>query len=105
MSTAQARRLVLAIPREFEFSVLVMEKRMPAPYQRRSGTALPKFYSIKTIAETLEVSTRTVRRWIARGDLIMHRVNGNPPFPERTPRCVTSSSAHWPIRLKPSLTC
>ena len=76
MSTAQARRLVLAIPREFEFSVLVMEKRMPASDQRRSGSGLPKFYAIKTVAETLEVSTRTVRRWIARGDLIVHRVNG-----------------------------
>jgi excisionase family DNA binding protein len=61
---------------KFEFSVLVMEKRMPASDQRRSGSGLSKFYAIKTVAETLEVSTRTVRRWIARGDLIVHRVNG-----------------------------
>jgi excisionase family DNA binding protein len=48
---------------------------MPASDQRR-GSGLPKFYAIKTVAETLEVSTRTVRRWIARGDLVAHRVNG-----------------------------
>jgi excisionase family DNA binding protein len=53
-----------------------MEKRMPASDQRRSGSGLPKFYAIKTVAETLEVSIRTVRRWIARGDLIVHRLNG-----------------------------
>ena len=49
---------------------------MPASDQRRSGSGLPKFYAIKTVAETLEVSIRTVRRWIARGDLIAHRLNG-----------------------------
>jgi excisionase family DNA binding protein len=53
-----------------------MEKRMPASDQRRSGSGPPKFYAIKTVAVTLEVSTRSVRRWIARGDLIVHRVNG-----------------------------
>ncbi len=49
---------------------------MPAFDQRRSGSGLPKCYAIKTVAETLEVSTRTVRRWIARGELIAHRMNG-----------------------------
>ncbi len=49
---------------------------MPASEQRRSGSGMPKFYAIKTVAETLEVSPRTVRRWIARGELIPHRVNG-----------------------------
>jgi excisionase family DNA binding protein len=49
---------------------------MPASDERRSSGGLPKFYAIKTVAETLEVSTRTVRRWIARGELIAHRVNG-----------------------------
>jgi len=73
MSIAQVRR---PLPPEFEFSVLLMEKTMPAFDQRRSGTALPKYYSTKKVAERLEVSTRTVGRWIARGDLIAHRVNG-----------------------------
>jgi excisionase family DNA binding protein len=49
---------------------------MPASDQHRSGGGLAKFCAIKTVAETLEVSTRTVRRWIARGDLIVHRVKG-----------------------------
>ena len=38
--------------------------------------ALPKYYAIKAVAEALEVSPRTVRRWIANGDLVVHRVGG-----------------------------
>jgi excisionase family DNA binding protein len=68
-----ARRPLLP---EFEFSVLLVEKRMPAFDQRRSGSGLPKYYSIKSVAEALEVSTRTVRQWIARGELIAHGMNG-----------------------------
>ena len=41
--------------------------------QSRSST---KFYTIKQIAQFVEVSTRTVRRWIKNGLLIAHRVNG-----------------------------
>jgi excisionase family DNA binding protein len=36
----------------------------------------PKFYTIEQIAESLEASTRSVRRWIANGLLIAHRING-----------------------------
>ena len=46
-----------------------------AIYRRLSGSSLPKYHSIKAIAEALDVSPRTVRRWIARGDLIVHRVD------------------------------
>jgi excisionase family DNA binding protein len=49
---------------------------VPDVRAQRRGSGLPKFYSIKTVAETLEVSTRTVRRWIESGQLIVHRVNG-----------------------------
>jgi len=42
---------------------------MPTPNQRRGGSGLPRFYTIKTVADHLEVSPRTVRRWIAIGDL------------------------------------
>ena len=35
-----------------------------------------KFYTIKQIADFVDVSTRTVRRWIENGLLIAHRVNG-----------------------------
>ena len=43
---------------------------------RRGGNGLPKHYSIKSVATALEVSPRTVRRWIANGDLIAHRPGG-----------------------------
>jgi excisionase family DNA binding protein len=43
---------------------------------RQRGGALPKYYAIKAVAEALEVSPRTVRRWIANGDLVVHRVGG-----------------------------
>jgi excisionase family DNA binding protein len=34
------------------------------------------FFKISEVAERLRVSTRTVRRWIENGDLIVHRVGG-----------------------------
>ena len=33
-----------------------------------------RFLSVTSIAEQLQVSTKTVRRWIARGELHVHRV-------------------------------
>jgi excisionase family DNA binding protein len=42
----------------------------------RSCSGLPKYYSIKAVAEALDVSPRTVRRWISNGDLIVTRVRG-----------------------------
>jgi excisionase family DNA binding protein len=41
----------------------------------RRNSGLPKYYSIEAVAEALDVSPRTVRRWIANGDLIAHRVD------------------------------
>jgi excisionase family DNA binding protein len=35
-----------------------------------------KFYTIDQIANLVEVSTRTVRRWIQDGLLVAHRING-----------------------------
>jgi excisionase family DNA binding protein len=43
---------------------------------RQRGGVLPKFNSITTVAEALDVSPRTVRRWIENGDLVVHRVGG-----------------------------
>lgn len=43
---------------------------------REKKEALPRYYGIRSVAEALDVSTRSVRRWIASGDLIAHRVNG-----------------------------
>ena len=49
---------------------------MPASDQRRGGSGLPRFYAIKSVADALDLSQRTVRRWIANGDLTVHRING-----------------------------
>jgi excisionase family DNA binding protein len=32
-----------------------------------------KFYSIEDVADSLDVSTRTVRRWVKSGALVAHR--------------------------------
>ena len=39
----------------------------------RARQRLPSFYTITQVAEALDVSTRTVRRWIAGGALAVHR--------------------------------
>jgi excisionase family DNA binding protein len=36
----------------------------------------PKFYTIGQIAECVDVSTRTIRRWIEKRLLVAHRING-----------------------------
>jgi excisionase family DNA binding protein len=35
-----------------------------------------KFYTIEQIAECVDSSTRTVRRWIQKKLLVVHRING-----------------------------
>jgi len=35
-----------------------------------------KFYTIDQVADFVEVSPRTVRRWIEKGLLVAHRING-----------------------------
>jgi len=44
--------------------------------RRRSGSGLPKYHTIKAVAEALDVSPRTIRRWIRSGDLIALSNNG-----------------------------
>jgi excisionase family DNA binding protein len=43
---------------------------------RRDGANRPRFFTIANVAESLSVSTRTVRRWLDAGELIAHRFNG-----------------------------
>ena len=43
---------------------------------RRDGANPMRFCTIANVAESLNVSTRTVRRWIDGGELIAHRFNG-----------------------------
>ena len=35
-----------------------------------------RFFTIAEVAEIVEVTTRTVRRWIRSGDLVAHRFGG-----------------------------
>ena len=49
---------------------------MTDPTHRRPSGGLPKFYNINEVAERLQVATRTVRRWIEAGDLVVHRLGG-----------------------------
>jgi excisionase family DNA binding protein len=42
-----------------------------------------RFFTISAVAEMLDVSTRTVRRWIDDGDLIAHRRGGVVRIAER----------------------
>jgi excisionase family DNA binding protein len=43
--------------------------------RRHSGGHI-NFFTIAVVAERLDVATRTVRRWIKSGDLVVHRVGG-----------------------------
>ena len=43
---------------------------------RRLASENPRFFTIGQVAELLEVSTRTVRRWIDAELLVTHRVGG-----------------------------
>jgi excisionase family DNA binding protein len=42
--------------------------------RRRTASDIPKFFTTLQVAELLEVSHRTVRRWIGRGNLAAHRI-------------------------------
>jgi excisionase family DNA binding protein len=44
------------------------------PRGRRHREDQIKFFTIAEVAEHLHVSSRTVRRWIVAGDLVVHRV-------------------------------
>ena len=43
---------------------------------KMSAAKFGKFYTIEQIADRMEVSTRSVRRWIKGGLLVAHRFNG-----------------------------
>ena len=38
-----------------------------------SSKSMTRFYTIAQVADLLVVSTRSVRRWVARGDLLAHK--------------------------------
>lgn len=41
-----------------------------------SSKPVSRFFTITQIAELLSVSTRTVRRWVACGELLAHKFSG-----------------------------
>jgi excisionase family DNA binding protein len=42
-------------------------------HSRRDSANCTRFFTIANVAESLSVSTRTVRRWIDSGQLVTHR--------------------------------
>jgi excisionase family DNA binding protein len=51
-------------------------QRLEANMKSRPTSSSPKFYTIRQIADCTEVSERTVRRWIKKHWLIVHRIEG-----------------------------
>jgi excisionase family DNA binding protein len=43
---------------------------------RRPQRDPEQFFTMRAVAEYVDVSTRSVRRWIERGDLVAHRFGG-----------------------------
>jgi excisionase family DNA binding protein len=70
--------------------VRVPVQRSLANGSNESVSGLQKYYSIKSVAHALDVSPRTVRRWIANGDLIATRINGVVRISEADFRAFTS---------------
>jgi excisionase family DNA binding protein len=50
------------------------ETHRPASARNNQNQRLPKFYTIKAIAESLDVCPRTVSRWIDSGALTAHEL-------------------------------
>ena len=48
----------------------------PQEGQCRPSQLVIKFFTVPQVADSLSVSTRTVRRWIDKGELIAHRIGG-----------------------------
>jgi len=51
-------------------------KRVGTNSGRNARMWMPHFFTIVDVANFLDVSTRTVRRWIRRKLLVAHHING-----------------------------
>ena len=51
-------------------------KSTDRPLGGRRTAAIPMFFTVLQVAELLEVSTRTVQRWIDSRELVAHRLGG-----------------------------
>lgn len=61
----------------------------------RQKTPLPRLYSVEQIAEVLGVSTKTVRRRIAEGKLLAHRVGRQVRISEDDYRSYVAAGREW----------
>ena len=60
-----------------------MRRKLGTQDTTRGVAAAPRFFTISDIATSLDVSDRTVRRWVAGGALAAHRFNGVVRISER----------------------
>ena len=51
-----------------------MRPDRPPHAGRERASTLPRLLSIETVAATVDVSPKTVRRWISAGELPVHRL-------------------------------
>ncbi len=52
-----------------------MKQRQPSEEVRTNAKQAWRFFTVHQVAEILSVSTRSVRRWIANGELMTHKFN------------------------------
>jgi excisionase family DNA binding protein len=52
---------------------LVARNSRSLPYRPERSGSLEQFFTVKEVAEICRVSTKTVHRWIDRGQLVKHR--------------------------------
>ena len=66
-----------------------------------------KLYTIAQIAECVEASTRTVRRWIEKKLLVAHRINGLVPSENVIHRDLQREAEllHHQVRCLPACNC
>ena len=55
---------------------MMKEDAVTGDIRQAPAHTLPNLLTIGQTAEVLQVSTKTIRRWIKRGDLIAHRLGG-----------------------------
>jgi excisionase family DNA binding protein len=60
----------------------------------------PKFYTIEQIAECVETSTRTVRRWIKDKLLTAHRINGVVRISKRFWHLIATIKPRPPLSIR-----
>ena len=60
-----------------------IQKANAMPRTQLPNHGSTEFFTIIEVAERLHVASRTVRRWIEAGDLIVHRIGGVVRIGER----------------------